>query len=255
MKKLGALMIAFLFAFLCTPQIQVLAKTTQVGSQEDLKDALSDAEVDVIELSQDIDTTEKITITRPVTIDGKGHTVKYVGTFGQDASPSNKVWGGIYVFQVYRTTATFRDIKLTGANAALLANGSTVRFEGTIDVSGNGFGGIELGQGKGVTEVNKLAVEEGSNIVNTTENPDAPTLWVPSDSADANVEMNGVTMTVKSGAELTEAEVEALFDDIPQDSPSTLDPLTWSITLSFIGLGLLGISFKKNKKTLRNSME
>ena len=208
MFKNKNIVIAFLITLLLIPILTVKADSSvTVKSQDELKQALGNNEVTYITL----ETTEKINITRPVVIDGANHTMKYVGTFGSEKSTDKKVWGGIYLLQVYKTSATIKNIKLTGGNAALLVNGGSVKLEGTIDVSGNGFGGIELGQGKGVTEQVKLTFSDDINLVNSSDSNDAPTLWVPSDSAAAIVEMNGVVKTIESGDELILDIIEELF--------------------------------------------
>ncbi len=237
----NALMFAFLFMFITVMPTLVSAKTANISSQEDFKNALKDTEVDTIVLDSDINTTEKINITRPIYIDGKGHTMKYTGTFkgGSDKT----VWDGIYLLQVYRTTATIKDIKLTGGNAGLLVNGSLVTLKGNVDVSGNGFGGIELGQGANVTEQVKLSLTEGAKIVNTTESNSAPTLWVPSDSKEAKIEANGITATIKSGEELELKEINQLIKN-----PETSDPLYLYIILNIIGILSLTMCFKKLKR-------
>ncbi len=206
--------LSFLLIMLYMPFIFVHAETSiSVNDEASLKNAIKNESINEIILNNDIETNEKITITRPLSIDGKGHTIKYVGKFGD--SDDAKVWAGIYVLQFYKTTGKLKDIKLTGANAALLVNGSEMTFEGTIDVSGNGFGGIELSQGKGVTNDSKLTVSENAHIVNTTDNDNAPTLWVPSDSKDATVIMNGMARTINSGTELELEELEEIFLEKP----------------------------------------
>ncbi len=246
-KKIGL----FLAVFLCTIMSLTTVKaqtTTTVSNQEQLKSAIADKNISTIVLNSDINTTEKIHITRDLTIDGNNHTIRYTGTFGKDNSKDNKVWGGIYVLHVYKATATIKNIKLTGANAALLANGANVTLVGTIDVSGNGFGGIELGQGKDVDETVKLNLDDNCNIVNTTESATAPTLWVPSDSDDAIVSMNGVEKIVTSGDELALSEVNALFEGIREQSPQTGDNLSLYIILGSLGICGLGLSTKFMKK-------
>ena len=80
------------------PVINTHALTeTNVVDQQELKEALENEDVDTIILNDNINTTEKINITRPVTIDGNGHTIKYTGTFGSNASSDNTVWGGRYI--------------------------------------------------------------------------------------------------------------------------------------------------------------
>lgn len=237
MKKIWAILVVLSLVITFIPNTNVYAATEKtVSSQKELKEAIADKDISVIKLSGNIETTEKITTTRPVTIDGNGHTIKYVGTFGKEESKNNTVWGSIYILQAYKTTLTLKDIKLTGGNAAVLANGSTIRLEGKVDVSGNGFGGIELSQGKDVTETAKLVFADGSKLINTTEGKNKPTLWVPSDSDDAIIVMNGISQTIKSGEELTLAEIEELFEDDVEQNPPTGDFITL-----YIGLGILGI--------------
>ncbi len=242
MKK--SIFLSIFMMLLVVPFLKVKAASSMtVHNQADLKSALSNNEVTEIILGEDINTTEKINILRPVVIDGKGHTVKYVGTFGDNGSSDNKIWSGIYIFQVYKTQATFRNIKLTGGNAALLVNGGTIKLEGTIDVSGNGFGGIELSQGKGVTEVSHLKMDDDTKIVNTTEGANAPTLWVPDDSQDAIIEMNGMIRTINSGEELALQEVLNMFKT--QENPQTGDYLGLSLLIGTIGLGTVFYNLKK----------
>ncbi len=227
----------FLVVFLI-PWMKPQALTT-VRTQEELKRALADPSISTITLGNDIETTEKINIMRPVTIDGNHHMMRYVGTFGSSGSKDNTVWGGIYLLQVYKTEATIKNIRLTGGNAGLLVNGSKVKLVGTIDVSGNGFGGIELAQGSGVDAVSHLILDDSSRIVNTTETSDKPTLWVPNNSNSAIIEQNGLTQTVNPDQELTLVEINELFQEAV--NPSTGDHLYLYI-LCFI-LGSLGILF------------
>ncbi len=220
------------------------ASTATVNSQADLKEALDDESITTIILGSDIDTTEKINIVRPVTIDGQNHTIRYVGTFGDEGSRDNTVWSGIYVLQFYKTTGTLKDIKLTGGNAGLLLNGSEVTFEGTIDVSGNGFGGIELGQGANVTETPHLKLEGDAEIVNTTEAEDAPTLWVPDDTKTAILESNGMQETISAGEELTIIEALSYFN-VPTENPQTADFNKLSIVLGFMSLFIFALTMSK----------
>ena len=235
-----------LFAFLLTiiPFVKVNAASITVHNQDELKNALADSNIDTIVLGSDIETTEKINILRPVTIDGNGKTMRYVGTFGKENSKDNTVWGGIYVLQVYKTTATIKNIKLTGGNAGLLINGSKVNLVGTIDVSGNGFGGIELGQGSDVTETPELKFEEGSKVVNTTETEDRPTIWVPDDTDNAIIEIDGVRNNIESGEYVTLYDIASMT---PVENPQTGDSIYLYITLLFMSLGTMLFSVKNLK--------
>lgn len=243
LKQLSKGFVVLLVALAIIPISDVSAKTATVNSQAELKDALADSSITTITLGSDIETTEKINIIRTVTIDGNGHTMKYVGTFGKDASTDNTTWGGIYLLQVYTTEATIKDIKLTGGNAALLVNGSDVTFEGTIDVSGNGFGGIELGQGSGITTIPHLSLVNGAKIVNTTESENRPTLWVPEDTSSAILEINGVEKTLTAGMELTLDEIAELFTI--QENPDTSDLFIITVILGICGLFMFVVSSRK----------
>ncbi len=244
-KSFGKFLMILLLAIFIIPIVNVEAKdnTITVNNQQELKNALANDEISTIILGQNIETTEKINIMRPVTIDGNHKTIRYTGTFGSSQSSDNTVWGGIYVLQVYRTSATIRNIKLTGGNAALLINGSTVKLEGTIDVSGNGFGGIELGKGSDVTEQSRLVLDDNTNIINTTESSDKPSIWVPDDTNDAVIEKDGVEQKLPAGEELSIDEVQDLFQT--QDNPSTNDPI---ITYAILGiLGFTGVLYTYKK--------
>lgn len=228
-KIMNLLLILIVFV----PLITVNAESINVKNEDELKAAIGNEEIDTIIITQDIDTTSKINITRPLYIEGNNHTLRYVGTFGENQVNDNKVWGGIYVLQVYKTMITLKDIKLTGANAALLINGGNVTFEGTIDVSGNGFGGIELGQGKDVTEIPKLALGNEAEIINKTENDKAPTLWVPEDTEKGVLEINGISEEITKGKELTLNAIAELFDE---ENPSTNDNFFTYLSLSCLSL-------------------
>ena len=236
----------FIITLLFVANLKVSAEgQVIVHNQEELKQAINNKEITNIIIDNDINTTEKLTITHPLTIEGNNHTLKYVGTFGPEKSPDKTIWGGIYILQIYKTSATLKNIKLTGANAALLVNGSTLNLAGTIDLSGNGFGGIELSQGKNVDEVSKLNLSDDINIINTTETNTSPTLWVPSDSKDAIVMMNGITRTIKTGDELSLIQLENILGI---NNPDTGDIFVLPIILGLIGLSIIIFNIKKLKE-------
>ena len=186
---------------------RVSARTETVNTEEELTNALNSDDVTTIELGQSIDITETIVVSKEKTIDGKNHTLKYVGLF-KGGSSDNTVWGnntngrGVYIIQVYNTKATIKDIKLTGGNAGLLINGSDVKLEGNIDVSGNGFGGIELGQGSGISSVPNVEMNN-VKLINDSESTEKPTIWIdaPEDVIDK------ITVTV-DGKKLDTAVVD-----------------------------------------------
>ena len=249
MTKINKIFLALIFAITICPSFNVLASGSKtVNSESELKEALNDDSISTIVLGSDIETTEKINIMRPVTIDGANHTIKYIGTFGSSNSSSNTVWGGIYILQVYKTTATIKNIKLTGGNAALLVNGSTVTLEGTIDVSGNGFGGIELGKGSDVNTAPHLILSNNSEIINTTETANSPTLWVPSDTTGAILEIDNTIFNLEAADELTLMEINELAASIL--NPETSDPII--LDIFFLSLTLILSGYVLNKILRRN---
>ncbi len=237
-KKISILLL-LLTCFITT---NVNAESKTVNNQDELKSALSNKDIDTIILGSDINTTEKINITRPIYLDGKNHTIKYVGKFGD--SDDFTVWAGIYVLQVYKTNATIKDIKLTGGNAGLLINGSVVKLEGTIDVSGNGFGGIELGKGANVEEAPRVDLDSSTDLKNESESSDKPTLWVPDDTSGAVMSIYGVKETLNAGEELSLNEIDELFDiDV---NPQTNDSIIFIILIAISLIGILNINKIKN---------
>ncbi len=243
-KKFSKFLLLIILTIAMTTSLNVKAATSKtVNSEAELKEALNDSNIRAIILGSDIETTEKINIMRDVTIDGNNKTIKYVGTFGSSGSKDNTVWGGIYVLQVYKSNVTLKNIKLTGGNAGLLINGGHVTFDGRIDVSGNGFGGIELGKGSGVSSSPTLTINDNAEIINTTESPDKPTIWVPSDTTGAVIEIGNTEFPLNSGEELSLDEINALEESI--ENPETSDSLLLNIFFLSIFVILSSYAFKK----------
>lgn len=140
-----------------------------VSKVDELIVALANESIRTINILNDITTTEKLIVRYPVVINGGGNAINFIG----DAVG----WNSNYVIQVYKTTGvTISRLKVTGGDVALLVNGAEVTLTGTIDVSGNEFGGVEVSQGSGVTNVPSLTVT-GANFINTTEYYGIPTIW------------------------------------------------------------------------------
>ena len=243
-KNYSKILLLILLTITVFTTLNVEAATSKtVNNEAELKEALNDSNISTIILGSDIETTEKINIMRDVTIDGNNKTIKYVGTFGSSGSKDNTVWGGIYVLQVYKSNVTLKNIKLTGGNAGLLINGGHATFIGKIDVSGNGFGGIELGKGSGVTSSPTLTITDNAEIINTTESPDKPTLWVPSDTTGAVIEIGNTKFQLNPGDELSLDEINDLEESI--ENPETSDSLLLNIFFLSIFVILSGYAFKK----------
>lgn len=69
-------------------------------------------------------------------------------------------------------------ITATGANGGILVNSAAVTLKGNIDVSNNGFGGIEVSKNSSATENGNLTIADGATVVNTSEAYGLPTVWV-----------------------------------------------------------------------------
>ena len=210
MKKF--LVMALVAAFVFVPMISVNAAESvrEVTNETELNAALDDSTVTTIKLANDITTTAKINIMRDVTIDGNGKKITLEG--------DHSSWDSTYVLQAYTVNVTLKNIALSGANGGLLINGANVTVEGTLDVSGNHFGGIELGMGDNVTDY-PVVNFDNATIINTTESKTVPTIW--SDGVDQDkvtVKYNGIEaaayQTVKGQVQLFLDENNTPTDDI-----------------------------------------
>lgn len=167
-----------------------------VTNIDELNAALSDNTIETIYLNNDItDLTSRVVVNRAVTINGNNHKLTFTDaintapngekqgivvtandvvindlTVEMDAI-DNEAWTGTYAIQVYNGTATLNNITTTGADGGIFANNSTITLTGTIDVSGNEFGGIEVSNGNPVLNATE------ATLVNTTEEFKKPTIW------------------------------------------------------------------------------
>ncbi len=277
MNKVKFLLGFLICTFLFIPSVFADDSTKTVNNETELKDAINNGDVKTIELGSDIDITETIVVQSEKTIDGKNHTITYKGLFKGGVS-DNTVWGnntngrGVYIIQVYNTSATIKDIKLTGGNAGLLINGSNVELKGTIDVSGNGFGGIELGQGSGITTVPAVALND-VKLVNTSETSDKPTLWIdttPEVAEKISVTINGkklATSIVDGKVNVYLDETKAPDYEEPKkeessnqqadntakneiENPETFDDIIIYMIIAFLGIGLLIYGINKYAKQI-----
>lgn len=240
MKKLKVFLGLFVCAFMVVPFMGVHAEdVVEVSNAEELYAALDGenaASVSSVKLTADIETTHKINVTTDKVIDGNGHKITYVGTF-KDGKNDNTVWGsnaeypyngGVYVIQAYDANVTIKNITLTGGNVGLGINGANVTLEGNINVSGNGFGGIELTKGASPTlSVPSLKMNNVS-LVNTSESKTVPTLYTDSLTSEEvesmNIEYNGVKAAVSYDKEAGKPAQVQLFlneDNLPEGEKYT----------------------------------
>lgn len=138
-----------------------------VKTFEELKIAIEDEEITTINMMNDIDVTEKLNILSEKHINGNKKSL---------TANSPEGWDSFYVLHFYQTTGSIKDIKISGADAAIYVNGSQVELSGTIDVSGNEFGGIEVSKGSNVTREPTLIIN-GATLINKNEASNIPTIW------------------------------------------------------------------------------
>ena len=177
-----------------------------IEDASDITEALSDPDVNELTLNAPIDTSAEIQIDKPMTLDGAGNTVTKsepgkAFTFTRNSTveditientADNTEWNSSYGIQFYTGEHTVKDVKLTGGNAGIIANSATVNLEGTIDVSGNTFGGIEVCRSGADTEIRAAMPAgvlniNGATILNSTEEYGKPTIWI-----DGNTDAEGI---------------------------------------------------------------
>ena len=164
-----------------------------------------------ITLKSDLSADETISITgNGITLDGGNRAIEFAAGVKDGIQAVNAQaltvkrldikmndeegkWNGSYGLQVYGADAELSDISVSGADAAVLVNGAEVALGGTIDVSGNEFGGIEVSKGTGVETMPKLTGEADS-LKNDSESASNPTVWIDkvSELTDAVVEVEGL---------------------------------------------------------------
>lgn len=175
----------------------------EVSTEQDIIDAINDPETTQVRLAQDISFETPLTVGKEgFTIDGAGHTITVPVTStaagskdGILVSNTNGVvikdanivvdiadkmdWNGHYGIQIYEGNATISNVKVSGANAGIIINGGTATLTGTIDLSDNGFGGMEVSKGgnEGATVPSVDATDAA--FINTTETYGTnPTVWI-----------------------------------------------------------------------------
>ena len=164
----------------------VVDGAVKVSTYADFEQAIGDATVSTIKLDGNIDAPGKISILRDVTIDGGGHTIKFNGDIG---------WKSNFL-QVYKATATVKDLTVKDGNLAFFVNGGTLNIEGTVKISGN-FGGIGLSQGGGVTEVPTLNIANGAVLNYTGESVTTPAIYQDEKTAEVSVKYDGIEAAAK----------------------------------------------------------
>ena len=181
--------------------------TAKVADAKGLKEAAANEKVTEVILTADIELDTTVQFNGTVTLDGNGKTITYTGTKTGDTNSAIVVagkgsvvknltvesdqaigsWDSCYGVQVYNTTdVTIEDVTVSGCNGGIMVNGSDVTLKGTINVSGNTAGGIEVSKGAACDKTSTLTVE--GEVINTTESETNPTAWTECEANGQNAQ-------------------------------------------------------------------
>lgn len=174
---------------------------TEVATEEDLKQAIANGDKE-IKLTDNITVASgNLNLGTTEHFDGNGKTISF-GTTGQNLVSTNsgttienvtventvatEDWSSTYGIQCYNGDYTIRNCKVSNCNGGILVNSANVTLEGTIDVSGNEFGGIEVSKGSASGLGNATLNVNGATLVNTTEEYGKPTIWTDGEGNTVN---------------------------------------------------------------------
>lgn len=221
-----------------------LVLAVKVGSAAELNAVLA-SPVQDIQLTASFSSSAQINVTRPVTIDGCGFTItstnasedaissagimvsaaatiKNLTVSGPNNNPSG--WDeGEYGIKIYNTTGVIlEDVTVTGANAGIQVNSSEVTLAGTITVSGNEFGGIEVcksneeGLPAGTLHV-------GSASIVCTDTTGIPAIWVDGTTADEGVVTGADRLTqIVKGDQIYYYSSDIVLDEVTLSQDLTI---------------------------------
>ena len=188
---------------LCSTDLKVTVEQAEetaalVDSAESFREAVS-AGKDIL-LTGSFTTDSELKVDKAITVDGNGFTITSTNeTTGTDGAAGIQViagavlknltvsgpnktgegWdNGQYGIKIYNVDGVvLENVKVTAANAGIQVNSSQVTMKGTIDVSGNEWGGIEVGHGSGLEKGGSLDIT-GATLVHGDESFKNPVLWI-----------------------------------------------------------------------------
>ncbi len=179
-----------MYYFLAEVKDDTEAEVTDI---EGLEAALADEKIETIRIEGNIAADKTLTVSRAVAFIGAdGASVTFDNIDGIEIVNAGEVsfenikveisnneegWQGLYGIQAYGASkVTFKDIAVTGADGGILVNGAEAVLEGSADVSGNEFGGIEVSKGADAETAPKLTVN--AVLRNDSESASNPTIWI-----------------------------------------------------------------------------
>lgn len=209
---------------------------TEVATEEDLKQAIANGDKEV-KLTDNITVASgNLNLGTTEHFDGNGKTISF-GTTGQNlvsthsgtiienVTVENTVatedWSSTYGIQCYNGDYTIKNVTAKGGNAGILVNSANVTLEGTIDVSGNEFGGIEVSKSSNTQLQPSTLNINGATIVNTTEEFRKPTIWIDG-AEDGNV-VNGAE-SMFATTELVENQIQYYLEEKYSKFPEIVGP-------------------------------
>ena len=162
-----------------------------VYTLEELKAAGDNPRITEINLLSSIsDINEEIDIMNGVMFNGNGNTLTFTSTgrnliFFKDSDIKNLTvvsngtdnWTSTYTTQLFNGKYTVSDCNFEGGNGGLLVLSADVTLDGTVNVSNNTFGGIEVSKGSG-EGLNGSTLTIKGTILNSTEDTEKPTAWI-----------------------------------------------------------------------------
>lgn len=184
---------------------------------------------DTIEVAGDLSLTHQVDVNKSVSINGNGHTIQAafaktgndnnaaLGIFADNVTLANLTLDGFLGTQLHGVNAyVSQNILLDGVSllnfpyAGMIVNGSTVTVN-NISTSGNGWGGINIDQGGGVTSAAQLTVNGYSSHSDSTH------IWM--DDITKNVTLVD-TLSQYSYTDYGNARVFTLQDIIAPSTPT-----------------------------------
>ena len=211
-------------------------KPTEVATEEDLKQAIANGDKEV-KLTDNITVASgNLNLGTTQHFDGNGKTISFEttgqnlvsthsGTIIENVIVENTVatedWSSTYGIQCYNGDYTIKNVTAKGGNAGILVNSANVTFEGTIDVSGNKFGGIEVSKSSNTQLQPSTLNINGATIVNTTEEFRKPTIWIDG-VEDGNV-VNGAE-SMFATTELVENQIQYYLEEKYSKFPEIVGP-------------------------------
>lgn len=212
----------------------------EVKTEAELKAKLADQSVSEIKLGENITVNEQLVVSRQVAIHGQGHTIARAGNDagvvagsaagilveGDGAvsidnltvsgpNTSNLGWdSGEYGIKVYNAkNVILQDVRVIGANAGIQVNSSTVKLAGTVDVSGNEFGGIEVCKSANEGLENPSLDVTGATLKNADEDAFSnPTIWVDGYNCGENLHPGSLDISVVQGFDMVKGTVKSIHD-------------------------------------------